>query len=102
MIYDSPRDGSRTAFQLWKVHESRSRTASITAIALQQGARRLYLGFSDGQLEEYRIQAGPTPTGLADAQVGAPAWASAETVYCVWSHAFVLAVVQWRRLAQLH
>ena len=58
MTYESPQSG-RTAFHLRKVHENHSRTASITAIALQQDADRLYLGFSDGQLEEYRILAGP-------------------------------------------
>jgi len=58
MIYESPQNG-RTAFHLRKVHENHGRTASITAIALQQDADRLYLGFSDGQLEEYRILAGP-------------------------------------------
>ena len=69
MVSNAP-DGSRTAFHLWPVHEHRGRPSGITAIALQQAAGKLLLGFSDGQLEEHRIippPASPTSTSTTAA-----------------------------------
>lgn len=45
----------RTAFRLWPVHEHRTRGSTISALALSADGGKLYIGLSDGQLEEHRI-----------------------------------------------
>ena len=47
--------GSRTAFQLWPALEHKGKQSVISAIALDDTAQHIYLGTSDGQLEEHRI-----------------------------------------------
>ena len=49
--------GERTAFRLWPVHEHRASGSVISALALSADGGRLYVGLSDGQLEEHRIVA---------------------------------------------
>lgn len=48
-------EGSRTAFQLWPALEHKSKQSVISAIAVDDAARFIYLGTSDGQLSEHRI-----------------------------------------------
>ena len=47
--------GSRTAFQLWPALEHKGKASVISAIALDDVAQHIYVGTSDGQLEEHRI-----------------------------------------------
>ena len=47
--------GSRTAFQLWSALEHKGKQSVISAIAVDDTAQHIYLGTSDGQLEEHRI-----------------------------------------------
>ena len=47
--------GSRTAFQLWPALEHKGKQSVISAIAVDDTAQHIYLGTSDGQLEEHRI-----------------------------------------------
>lgn len=47
----------RVAFQRCLVHEHRNPASAISAIALDATGTRLYLGFTDGQLEEHRVVA---------------------------------------------
>jgi len=50
--------GARTAFRLWELHRHRGKN-SVTCLALNESSDWLYLGFSDGQLEEHRLEAQP-------------------------------------------
>ncbi len=45
----------RVAFQRCLVHEHRNPNSAISALALDAAGTKLYLGFTDGQLEEYKI-----------------------------------------------
>ena len=45
----------RTAFQAWLAHEHRSPTSRVSAVAVGSGGSTLYVGLSDGQLEEYKV-----------------------------------------------
>ena len=47
--------GSRTAFQLWPALEHKGKQSVISAIAVDDTAQHIYVGTSDGQLEEHRI-----------------------------------------------
>ena len=47
--------GSRTAFQLWPALEHKGKQSVISAIAVDGSAQHIYVGTSDGQLEEHRI-----------------------------------------------
>lgn len=47
--------GSRHAFQLWPALEHKGKQSVISAIAVDDTAQHIYLGTSDGQLEEHRI-----------------------------------------------
>lgn len=47
--------GSRTAFELWPALEHKGKQSVISAIAVDDTAQHIYLGTSDGQLEEHRI-----------------------------------------------
>lgn len=47
----------RVAFQRCLVHEHRNPNSAISALALDATGTKLYLGFTDGQLEEYKITA---------------------------------------------
>lgn len=49
-------EGSRTAFELWPALDHKSKQSVISAIAVDDAARYIYLGTSDGQLSEHRIQ----------------------------------------------
>ena len=48
----------RTAFQAWHAHDHRSQTSRVSAVAVGSQADKLYLGLTDGQLEEYNIVLG--------------------------------------------
>lgn len=48
----------RTAFQAWFAHTHRSHTSKISAIAAGVTGSKLYLGLTDGQLEEYNVSPG--------------------------------------------
>ena len=50
-------EGSRTAFQLFPALTHKSRDSIISAVAVDDDGGLLYLGTSDGQLEEHRLQA---------------------------------------------
>ena len=45
----------RTAFNLWPALDHRSKTSKISSVAVSEDARTLYLGLSDGQIEEHGI-----------------------------------------------
>ena len=45
----------RTAFNSWPAHDHRSKASKISSLAVTEDARTLYLGLSDGQVEEYSI-----------------------------------------------
>jgi hypothetical protein len=47
--------GARTAFRVWAAYDHKSKASVITAVAVDQSGTRIYLGLSDGQLEEHRI-----------------------------------------------
>ncbi len=49
-------EGSRTAFELWPALDHKGKQSVISAIAVDDAARYIYLGTSDGQLSEHRIQ----------------------------------------------
>eukprot|EP00884_Botryococcus_braunii_P004337 jgi/Botrbrau1/13904/Bobra.0017s0011.1 len=57
--------GGRTAFRVWPAYDHKSKTSVISAVAVDQSGGRLYLGLTDGQLEEHRIQAGTTAMRVA-------------------------------------
>ena len=48
----------RTAFNLFPAHDHRSTTSKISSVAVTEDARTLYLGLSDGQIEEHSIAGG--------------------------------------------
>lgn len=50
-------EGSRTAFQLFPALTHRSSSSVISAVAVDDEGGHLYLGTSDGQLEEHRLHA---------------------------------------------
>ena len=45
----------RTAFHLFPALDHRSHTSKISSVAVTEDARTLYLGLSDGQIEEHSI-----------------------------------------------
>ena len=45
----------RTAFNLWPALDHRSKSSKISSLAVTEDARTLYLGLSDGQIEEHSI-----------------------------------------------
>lgn len=45
----------RTAFNLWPALDHRSNTSKISSVAVTEDARTLYLGLSDGQIEEHSM-----------------------------------------------
>lgn len=45
----------RTAFDLWPALDHRSKSSKISSVAVSEDARILYLGLSDGQIEEHSI-----------------------------------------------
>lgn len=45
----------RTAFNLFPALDHRSNTSRISSVAVTEDARTLYLGLSDGQIEEHSI-----------------------------------------------
>ena len=45
----------RSAFQSWLVHNHKSSTSRISAVCLSDDGSSLYLGLSEGQLEEYKL-----------------------------------------------
>ncbi|KAL3142970.1 hypothetical protein ABBQ38_003253 [Trebouxia sp. C0009 RCD-2024] len=45
----------RTAFNLWPALDHRSTASKISSVAVTEDARTLYLGLSDGQIEEHSI-----------------------------------------------
>lgn len=47
--------GSRTAFHLHSALEHKGKQSVISAIAIDDTAQHIYVGTSDGQLEEHRI-----------------------------------------------
>mmetsp|Transcript_12664 Transcript_12664/g.35634 ORF Transcript_12664/g.35634 Transcript_12664/m.35634 type:complete len:943 (+) Transcript_12664:317-3145(+) len=49
--------GLRTAFRLRELHFHRAKNV-ITCVAVNESSQWLYLGFSDGQLEEHRLEVG--------------------------------------------
>ncbi len=49
------QQGTRTAFNLWAAHDHRSKTSLISTVAVDDAGERMYLGLTDGQLEEHRI-----------------------------------------------
>ena len=49
-------EGSRTAFQLFPALTHKGRESVISAVAVDDEGGHLYLGTSDGQLEEHRLQ----------------------------------------------
>ena len=48
----------RNAFEIWPAHVHRAKNSQISCVAVNQAADRLYLGLTDGQLEEHRIVSG--------------------------------------------
>ncbi|KAK9804448.1 hypothetical protein WJX73_002374 [Symbiochloris irregularis] len=55
----------RTAFQAWLAHEHQGDSNRISAVAVSERGSTLYLGLSDGQLEEYKINSGPDGVWLS-------------------------------------
>ena len=45
----------RVAFHSWPAHDHRSKSSKISSVAVTEDAHTLYLGLSDGQVEEYSI-----------------------------------------------
>lgn len=45
----------RTAFQLWPALDHNSRGSRISSVAVTENGNTLYLGLSDGQVEEHSI-----------------------------------------------
>ena len=45
----------RSAFQSWLVHNHKSSSSRISAVCLSDDGSRLYLGLSEGQLEEHKL-----------------------------------------------
>ena len=45
----------RTAFHLWPAVDHRFNASNISSVAVTEDARTLYLGLSDGQIEQYSI-----------------------------------------------
>ena len=45
----------RTAFDLWPALDHRSKSSKISSVAVSEDGRILYLGLSDGQIEEHSI-----------------------------------------------
>ena len=50
------QQGTRTAFNIWPAYDHHSKTSVISTVAVDNAGERMYLGLSDGQLEEYRIE----------------------------------------------
>ena len=50
-------EGSRTAFQLFPALSHRSSSSVISTVAVDDEGGHLYVGTSDGQLEEHRLHA---------------------------------------------
>lgn len=48
----------RNAFEIWPAHVHKAKNSQISSVAVNQAADRLYLGLTDGQLEEHRIVSG--------------------------------------------
>ena len=48
-------EGSRTAFQVFPALTHRSAQSVISAVAVDDDGEHLYVGTSDGQLEEHRV-----------------------------------------------
>ena len=48
----------RTAFNLFPALDHRSNTTRISSVAVTEDARTLYLGLSDGQIEEHSVTSG--------------------------------------------
>lgn len=45
----------RTAFQLWPALDHRSTASRIASVAVTESGDTLYLGLSDGQVEEHSV-----------------------------------------------
>lgn len=58
-------EGGRTAFRVWPAYDHKAKNSVISAVAVEQAGARLYLGLSDGQLEEHRVQLGPSSIRVA-------------------------------------
>lgn len=49
------QQGTRTAFNIWPAYEHLSKTSVISTVAVDDAGEHMYLGLSDGQLEEHRV-----------------------------------------------
>ena len=49
------QQGTRTAFNIWPAYEHLSKTSLISTVAVDDAGEHMYLGLTDGQLEEHRV-----------------------------------------------
>ena len=74
--------GSRTAFQLWPALEHKGKQSVISAIAVDDIAQHIYLGTSDGQLEEHRIHSSYQNVKIS---LGARKHIGKKVIACCWA-----------------
>ena len=49
------QQGTRTAFNIWPAYEHLNKTSLISTVAIDDAGEHMYLGLTDGQLEEHRV-----------------------------------------------